>query len=73
MSNRHRDRALTVRPAEDIRAPAQAALAVRGREIGAFVAACLAALAADPDRFLAHLAPHWPAPRPKGRPRRTDG
>ncbi|MHA4818768.1 hypothetical protein ACXZ65_30975 [Streptomyces aculeolatus] len=37
----------------------------------AFVVACLAALVADPDRFLAQLDSHWPEQKPRGRPRRT--
>lgn len=70
MSNRHKDRALTFRPPEEVRAPAQDALTERGREIGAFLTACLDALAANPDGFLAQLAPHWPDPKPRGRPPR---
>lgn len=71
MSNRHRDRALTFRPAAEIRDPAQTALEQRNREIGAFLTACLAALNADADGFLAQLDEHWPPARPIGRPRRS--
>jgi hypothetical protein len=69
MSSQHRDPALTVRPPADLKAAAQEAL--RGREMQAFVVACLTALTADPDGFLARLEDHWPARKPLGRPRRS--
>ena len=71
MSNRHKERALTFRPAADIRDPAQASLDERELEIGAFLTACLAALNVDPDAFIAQLEPHWPPAKPRGRPRRS--
>jgi hypothetical protein len=71
MSNRHKERALTFRPAAEIRDPAQSALDEREREIGAFLTACLAALNHDPDGFLGQLDAHWPPAKPRGRPRRA--
>jgi hypothetical protein len=70
MPSKHANRALTTRPPEAIRVAAQEALDQRQRQMEAFIAACLTALAADPDRFLADLTAHWPPPRQIGRPRR---
>jgi hypothetical protein len=70
MSSQHAGVSLTVRPDRQVKEGADAALAARGREMQAFVVACLVALAADPDGFLAALAPYWPAPKLLGRPRR---
>jgi hypothetical protein len=70
MSSQHRDPGLTVRPPADLKAAAQDALRARGRETRGFVVACLAALVADPDAFLDQLTEHWPADKPRGRPRR---
>jgi hypothetical protein len=69
-SSRHADPALTVRPPAQVKADAQTVLRERGLEMRAFVTACLAALAADPDQTLKQLTPHWPEDKPKGRPRR---
>lgn len=72
MSNsRHRDPPLTVRPPAALKTAAQEELTSRNHETKAFVVACLKALVADPDGFLAHLAEHWPAETPRGRPRKT--
>ncbi|MEU6965109.1 hypothetical protein [Streptomyces chrestomyceticus] len=71
MSSQHRDPAMTVRPPAALKAAAETALG--DREMRAFVVACLAALVADPDRFLAQLDEHWPEEKPRGRPRRTPG
>ncbi len=71
MSSQHADAALTVRPPADVKGAAQEALAVRDREMRAFVVACLTALAADPDRLLDLLGPYWPARKRRGRPRGT--
>lgn len=72
-SSRHRDPGLTVRPPAAVKAAAQRELAQRGRETKAFVVACLNALISDPDGFLEHLAEHWPADTPRGRPRKATG
>ncbi|WP_018588935.1 hypothetical protein [Salinispora arenicola] len=69
MGSQHADPALTVRPPKEIQSAAKAVLDARGREMRAFVTACLAAVAAEPDEVLAMLASHWPAPKPRGRPR----
>jgi hypothetical protein len=60
---------LTVRPGAEVKAAASKVLAARELEMRGFIVACLAALAADPDGLLAMLAPHWPPPKPRGRPR----
>ncbi|WP_211265823.1 hypothetical protein [Actinacidiphila oryziradicis] len=73
MSSQHRDPPLTVRPPADVKTQAQAVLNARNLEVQAFVVACLSALAATPDQFLAGLKPHWPEQKPRGRPRRTPG
>jgi hypothetical protein len=64
MPSKHRDPALTVRPPKDLKDDAQAVLSGRRLEMRAFVVACLTALTKDPERFLAALKPHWPAPKP---------
>jgi hypothetical protein len=61
--------ALTVRPGAEVKAAASRVLSERDLEMRAFIVACLTALAAEPDRFLATLAPHWPPAKPRGRPR----
>jgi hypothetical protein len=73
VSSQHAERALTVRPPVELRNAAQRVLTERDREMQAFVVACLAALTADPDPFLAQLAVYWPPPKPRGRPRRPTG
>jgi hypothetical protein len=70
VSSQHADPALTVRPPAAVMNQAKEVLDGRGREIRGFVVACLSALNADPDRFLAQLAEHWPPTKPRGRPRR---
>jgi hypothetical protein len=70
VSSDHADPAVTVRPPAGLKTRAQAELAARGRGLRGFVTACLAALVADPEGFLAGLAEHWPAEKPRGRPRR---
>ena len=61
-----------MRPGAAVKAAASKVLSDRELEMRAFIVACLAALAADPDGLLAMLAPHWPPPKPRGRPpRRT--
>ncbi|MFJ3310268.1 hypothetical protein ACIPSA_46210 [Streptomyces sp. NPDC086549] len=71
MSSQHRDPPLTVRPPATLKADAQKELTNRGREMKAFIVACLNALVADPDGFLNLLNEHWPAETPRGRPRKT--
>lgn len=36
-----------------------------------FLVACLNALVANPDGFLEQLKEHWPAEKPRGRPRKA--
>ena len=69
--DRHRDPGLTVRPDATLKAQATQALSDRDREMKAFVVACLSALVADPDSFLELLNEHWPAEKPRGRPRKS--
>jgi predicted GIY-YIG superfamily endonuclease len=69
--SRHANPGLTTRPPQGVQTVAKAALAERGREMEAFITACLTAFNANPDRFLADLARHWPEPRPRGRPKRA--
>lgn len=70
VSSQHRDEPLNVRPPNEDRKAAHAALGERGKDMTGFITACLRALVRDPDRLLALLAPHWPAPKARGRPRR---
>ena len=71
MSSQHRDPPLNVRPPTADRTAATDALTERGKDMTGFVTACLRALAANPDRLLRQLAPHWPEPKPRGRPPRA--
>lgn len=68
MSSRHADPALTVRPPAELTAKAKQLLGSRSRQMRGFITACLAALNANPDAFLAQLAEYWPAEKPRGRP-----
>ncbi|GHF33311.1 hypothetical protein [Streptomyces fumanus] len=61
---------MIVRPGEALKQGATQALNNRGREMQGFVVACLNALVADPDSFLRRLSGHWPAEKPRGRPRK---
>ncbi|WP_406490575.1 hypothetical protein OHB06_00855 [Streptomyces sp. NBC_01604] len=70
-SDRHRDPRLTVRPDTDLKQQATQALSDRDREMQGFVVACLNALVVDPDGFLERLKEHWPAEKPRGRPRKA--
>jgi hypothetical protein len=70
MGSQHADPALTVRPPAEVKAAAQAVLDERDREMRAFVTACLAGVAAEPDKMLKLLTRYWPAPKARGRPRR---
>lgn len=67
-TNQGRGPGLTVRPPADLLQQAGTVLTERGLERQALVVACLAALVADPDGFLAVLQPHWPPPARRGRP-----
>lgn len=69
MPSQHADPQLNVRPPAAVTNEAKAILEARGREIRSFVVACLSALNADPDTFLELLDEHWPAAKPRGRPR----
>ena len=68
MPSQHRHPARTFRPEPGEYDDAQADLTARGKEMDAFLRACLRWLHRDPDRFLATLTPVWPSPRPRGRP-----
>jgi hypothetical protein len=68
MPSQHRFPVRNFRPEPGEYAGAQADLAVRGKEMDAFLRACLRWLHRDPDEFLAALAQVWPGPRPRGRP-----
>lgn len=68
MSSRHRNPAVNFRPDPGVKAQAKAALDARGHTIDTFLSATFQALAENPDAILDALAPHWPAPKPKGRP-----
>lgn len=69
-TSHHTDPQLNVRPPAELLEQAKEVLSSRGHEIRAFVVACMRALNADPDAFLALLGEHWPEPKPRGRPRR---
>ncbi len=71
MGSQHADPALTVRPSAEVKSRADTVLKERGLEMRGFVVACLAALAAEPEPLLATLKQHWPAEKPRGRPRRS--
>lgn len=71
MSSQHRLKPTNFRPEPDEIEPVKKALADHGREMEGFLRACLLAYQADPDGFTATLEPHWPPPRPRGRPRQT--
>jgi hypothetical protein len=64
--------AVTARTEAQVKDAASKALTDRGLEMQAFIVACLIALAADPDRFVATVRPYWPPVKPRGRPRRGD-
>jgi len=68
MTHRKEDQALTVRPPADAVEPAQQVLAERSLEMRGFIAACLYAVAADPDAFIGGIAEFWPPPKKRGRP-----
>src|SRR5258707_2453688 len=68
MPSQHRLPARTFRPEPGEYADAQADLAARGKEMDAFLRACLRWLHRDPDPSLAALTQASPGPRPRGRP-----
>jgi hypothetical protein len=70
MSSQHRDKPLSVRPDRLTREAAEHVLIDRDLKMTEFVTACLRALATDPNQLLTVLQPHWPQPRPRGRPSR---
>jgi hypothetical protein len=69
MGSQHADPALTVRPPAKVKTSAEEVLEARGLEMRAFVVACLATLAAEPDVLLDLIGKRWPEPKPRGRPR----
>lgn len=71
MADRHKDQKgpdVYVRGPVPEKEPAQQVLKSEGRQLKGFVIACLRALLANPERFLAHLDGHWPEPKRAGRP-----
>lgn len=66
--DRHLNRGLTVRPDVDALEGARLALAERSLPMGEFITACLNRLVAEPDEWLAYLAPRLPKPGKRGRP-----
>lgn len=64
-----RDEPLNVRPPRDDRLAGYELLSDRGWDMTSFIAACLKALRADPDKLLKFLAPHRVARRGRGRPK----
>ena len=67
MPSQHAEPAHTIRADADLWSASQQAL--NGREMRAFVVACLTALTIDGAALLAVVEPHWPDPKPRGRPR----
>jgi hypothetical protein len=65
-----RDEPLNVRPPREDRLAGYRLLSDRGWDMTSFIAACLKALRADPDRILAFLDPHRIERRGRGRPRK---
>jgi hypothetical protein len=72
MSNQHRDRPLSVRPPNESRIAAQAALTEYSWEMTEYITAALDAVATDPAATLAHLEPYRPPAKPRGRPRKKE-
>lgn len=69
MPNLHRLKPRTWRAEDDEVSAAQERIP-RGKNLGAFIRACVRALGRDPDKVLAAVAEHWPEdPKPIGRPR----
>ena len=68
--DQHRLRSKAFRPTADEYDQAKAVLASEGREMDAFLRACLRLLRDKPTALLALLAPHWPPPKPRGQPRK---
>lgn len=73
MPSQHENPSHAFRPAAEEWDPAEEILASRSITPGEFLRACLRWLASDPDGVLAVLAPHWPARRATGRPRKKPG
>lgn len=69
MSSRHELTTSTYRPERAELDAARASLP-DGRTVDGLLRATLRALAADPDQLLTLLEPHWPADKPRGRPRK---
>jgi hypothetical protein len=69
MSSQHKIKGTTVRPEPDELDAAREHL--DGRSIETTLRALLRAIAAEPDKVKAMLAPYWPPEKPRGRPRKT--
>lgn len=67
MSSRHELTTSTFRP-EQAELDAARPLVPDGRTIDGLLRATLRALAADPERLLEVVEPHWPAAKRRGRP-----
>jgi len=67
MPSKHADPSLGVRAPAELRAKALAALGDRGKELQAFITACLTAVTENPEQVLADLDKYWPPRKEKGR------
>lgn len=70
MSSQHRLKPTNFRPETDEFEPVKQAMDDQGREMDAFLRACLRWYRHDPESATETLAPHWPPSRPRGRPPR---
>lgn len=68
MSSQHKYPVHGFRPDPADYEAARRYLEARGDTVGSYLRACVHWLARDPEAALAALAPHWPGPRPLGRP-----
>lgn len=66
--DQHRLRPKAFRPEPDEYDDAMAVLSGEGREMDAFIRACLRMLRDNPTTLLEQLAPYWPPPKQRGRP-----
>lgn len=73
MPDRHRDPSVTVRPSQQSKDAAEAALAEHGWKLREALLAAVSWILANPAAALAQLAPFRPAPKPTGRPKKPPG
>ncbi|PXY16543.1 hypothetical protein [Prauserella muralis] len=69
MSSRHAQKWRGFRPDPGEYDAAEDLLDARGKAMSEYLRACLRWLEQAPDEALATVGPHWPPPRPRGRPR----